>query len=163
MALIKPLATRSADKAFSSVHRLGFASYVADVREALVQARESVSVVTPFIDDAGIEFLNEAWRDRSNEVSAWELYVRDCPAGLRSVARRNGWQVYSYPGAEKFGMHAKVVSVDSNRVILGSMNLIKKNMYSNLELGVDITDDPIVNRLARLKYKLQRVSTPLSY
>ena len=162
MALIRPLATRSADSGFGSVHRLGFASYVADLREAMEPAEHSVSVVTPFIDDAGIEFLNEAWKDRCMETSTWEIYVRDCPPKLRSTARRNGWEVYNYPSGERYGMHAKLVSIDDRRVILGSMNLIKKNMYSNLELGVDISDDPIVNKLARLEYKLQRASKLVS-
>lgn len=38
------------------------------------------------------------------------------------------------------------------------MNLLKRNMYSNLELGVDISDDEIIGKLSRLEYKLQRAS-----
>ena len=55
-------------------------------------------------------------------------------------------------------MHAKVISIDDNRAILGSMNFLHKSMYSNLELGVDITDDPIIKKLTRLEFMLKQAS-----
>jgi phosphatidylserine/phosphatidylglycerophosphate/cardiolipin synthase-like enzyme len=158
LALIKPLATKSEDPSFKNVHRLGFASYVATVREALVEARSKAVIVTPFIDDAGIDFLQECWSNRLGKDCSWEVYVRSVDRRLEKLASKNAWQLYEYPSAGDAGMHAKVVSADEQRVILGSMNLLSRNMHTNLELGVDISDDPIVWKLNRLETWLKKAS-----
>lgn len=154
MALIRPLATRSADRSFKNIHSLGFASYVATVREALTNANESVVVVTPFLDSDGIDLLEESWTNRVHDAS-WDVYVRTASPRLMQKAAKMEWRVFEYRGDKDSGMHAKIVSVDDNRLILGSMNLINKNMYSNLEIGVDITDDPIVRKIKHLENWLQ--------
>lgn len=158
MALIRPLATRSADPYFRNVHTLGFGSYVANVREALVTAKNSAVVVTPFIDDAGVKFLSECWSNRMGNDAKWEVYVRKADSTLVDLASKNGWRLFEYPSAGDAGMHAKVVSTDGKRLILGSMNLLNRNMYRNLELGVDIRDDPIVWKLGKLENWLKRAS-----
>jgi hypothetical protein len=139
---------------------LGFASYVATVREALVGVRSKAVIVTPFIDHAGIDFLQECWSNRSTKECAWEIYVRTVDRRLEKLASKNGWRLYEYPSAGDAGMHAKVVSTDEKRVILGSMNLLNRNMYTNLELGVDISEDPIVWKLAKLESWLREASRP---
>lgn len=155
--MIRALATKSADPSFKNVHRLGFKSYVATVRDALVNAREKVVVVTPFMDQSGIELLEESWQTRVNDAS-WEVYVRTASAGLKRTAEKLGWELYEYPELADSGMHAKVVSIDKDRVIVGSMNLLRRSMYSNLEIGVDVTDDPLVAKMIRLEGWLQEVS-----
>lgn len=156
--MIRPLATKSADPSFKNVHRLGFGSYVATVREALVNARSKVVVITPFIDNAGIDLVQESWETRSAKNSEWEIYVRSANARLQRLASRCGWELYEYPVGGDAGMHAKIVSTDDRRLILGSMNLLSRNMYTNLELGVEVTDDPIVYRLSRLENWLRDAS-----
>ncbi|GEM_PF-5063520 len=158
MALIKPLATRSKDPYFRNVHTLGFGSYVANVREALVTAKNSAVVVTPFIDNAGIKFLHECWSNRSSPDVKWEVYVRSADSALVELASKNSWRLFEYPSAGDAGMHAKVISTDGERLILGSMNLLNRNMYTNLELGVDIRDDPIVWKLGKLENWLKKAS-----
>lgn len=158
MALIKPLATKSADPSFKNVHRLGFASYVATVREALVNARTKAVIVTPFIDDAGIDFLRESWETRSAKDCEWEVYVRSVEGKLERMASKYKWKLYEYPVAGDAGMHAKIVSIDDQRLILGSMNLLKRNMYTNLELGIEVSEDPIVWKLSKLENWLKEAS-----
>jgi len=155
--LIRALATKSADPSFKNLHRLGFRSYVATVRDAMVNAKEKVVVVTPFMDQSGIELLEESWRTRANDAS-WEVYVRSANASLRKTAEKLGWKLFEYPEAADSGMHAKFVSIDKDRVIIGSMNLLRRSMYSNLEIGVDITEDPLVAKMIRLEGWLQEVS-----
>lgn len=131
---------------------------MATVREALVNAQSKAVVVTPFIDDAGINLLKESWEARSSRECDWEIYVRSAGERLERLASKCNWRLYEYPVTGEAGMHAKIVSVDNRRVILGSMNLLNRNMYTNLELGVDIVEDPIVWRLSRLESWLKQAS-----
>lgn len=114
-------------------------------------------VITPYIDSAGIQLLKEAWDVRINRSAVWEIYVKSPLIGLKSLSQRP-WKIFEYPASQSFGMHAKVILVDEKTVILGSMNLLKRSMYSNLELGAEISDDPIVRQISRLHYWLRRSS-----
>jgi phosphatidylserine/phosphatidylglycerophosphate/cardiolipin synthase-like enzyme len=119
-----------------------------------VNARESAVVVTPFIDSGGIELLEESWDTRTNDAR-WQIFVRKTSGRLIESARRRGWGLFEYDTQGQSGMHAKIVSIDNERLILGSMNLLKRNMYSNLEIGVEIRDDPIIRKMRRLESWLE--------
>lgn len=163
MELIRPLATKSADPAFRNVHTLGFGSYVSAVRQALVTAEDNVVIITPFIDGAGTKLLAESWEARVTDEVSWEIYVRKVSPSLRAVIKDKPWRVFEYSGGESFGMHAKVISADNRTAILGSMNLLRMNMYSNLELGLEIKNGPVVRKISKLEYWLQKASTELKF
>lgn len=156
------LATKSADPRFRNIRLLGFASYVGAVRSLLMSSRRSAAVVTPFIDEFGVELLCDAWDSGNGGGRAWSIFVRDADDCLVQAAREREWKLYSYrpeTGSRgQYGVHAKLVSIDGRRAVVGSMNLIRRNLYSNLELGVEFDDPELLWRIGRLVRAFSRVS-----
>ena len=156
------VATKSADLRFHNIHSLGFASYVGATRSLLMSSKKSASIVTPFIDELGVRLLCEAWDSSKREDRLWSVFVRAPDDQLIEPARERGWKVYSYSPEPKtdleYGLHAKLVMVDEERAIVGSMNLIKRNLYSNLELGVEFDSPEFLWRIGRLVRAFARVS-----
>lgn len=162
--MIRLLATRSADARFKNVHSLGVGSYIARTRELLCSARSTATVVSPWIDEEGIRLLIECWDARDSSDVQWRLFVRQVDRPLARAARGKPWKLYQYQrspaeGGPPFGMHAKVVLADEDAAAVGSMNLLRASLYSNLEVGADLQDRVMARQLARLVYWLQTVST----
>lgn len=158
------LATRSADPRFKNVHSLGLGSYIARTRELLCSARATVTVVSPWIDRDGIRFLLECWEDREHHDAEWNLFVRRADRPLVQAARDKAWRLHQYerlPASRgpPFGMHAKLVLADEAAAAVGSMNLLRASLYSNLEIGVDVDDRVMARQLARVAARLEDVST----
>ncbi len=155
------VATKSGDRRFHNIHLLGFASYIGAVRSVLLSCEESATIVTPFIDDAGIDLLCEIWSDSRNKEGTWSIFVRDTSGRLLEEAAKRNWELYSYSpsesSGEEYGLHAKLVSVDGERAVVGSMNLLRRNLYSNLELGVELETPEMLWRLERLIRAFRRV------
>jgi hypothetical protein len=162
--VIRVLATRSADQRFKNVHSLGLGSYIGRTREVLCGVREHATVISPWIDLDGIRFLLECWDERESEDARWDLFVRQVDAPLIRAARGKNWGLYQYqrnPGEGRvpYGMHAKIVLGDDKVATIGSMNLLKASLYSNLEIGVDVREPALARQLSRVAYWLERVST----
>src|SRR5438128_2204932 len=147
------VATKSEDRNFHNIHTLGFASYIGAVRSLLMSSQQSAAVVSPWIDDSGLSLLCDAWDTSSekNRTRTWSVFVRNVDSELAAEARKRKWKLYSYeqpPGSEnEFGLHAKLITVDGRRAIVGSMNLIRRNLHSNLELGVELEDAKMLWRI----------------
>ena len=156
------LATTSADQRFRNVHALGFGSYDAHVRDTLCNAKERVCVITPFIDGHGAKFLQEACDSRSSKTAEWNIYVRNLTDELRNIINDKPWNVFEYVAPPHslppYGMHAKIVLADRDVAILGSMNLIRTNMHTNLEVGVQLDTKTEIEKIIRLEYSLQEAS-----
>ncbi len=156
------VATKSADVQFHNIHALGFGSYVGSVRSLLMSSQESATVVTPFIDETGLTLLCDAWDVSPRRDRTWSVFVRNVDRDLAEEARRRGWELYSYQqppdSREEFGLHAKLVTVDGTRAVVGSMNLLRRNLHSNLELGVELDDSKMLWRIGRLVRALRRAS-----
>ena len=157
--MIRLLATKSADVKFRNVHDLGFDSYVATVRDLLVNSSGLVVVITPFMDSEGERLLEEAWRERPHDRGEWHIYVRSAREELRRKARAHGWKLFEYcEEASDHGMHAKIVA-SSDRVIVGSMNLWRTSLYTNLEVGVETDDPTIVHQIMQMESWLMKASS----
>lgn len=162
--MIRLLATRSADGRFKNIHSLGLGSYIGRTRELLCGTREHATVISPWIDQDGIRFLLECWEDRLSEDVRWDVFVRQIDAPLLRAARGKEWGLHQYQrvqgeGAVAYGMHAKLVIADNEAAAIGSMNLLKASLYSNLEIGIDLRELTLVRQLSRVAYWLEGVST----
>ncbi|MHA2212888.1 MAG: phospholipase D-like domain-containing protein [Candidatus Thorarchaeota archaeon] len=157
----KLVATKSADPRFHNINLLGFASYLGTVKSLSASTEDSATIISPYIDKWGVKFLTDAWKQCQDEEPVWSIFVRKDNRCLVRSAEDFGWDVYSYrPLLEKkgeFGFHAKLVAVDERRAVIGSMNLIKRNLYSNLELGVEFDEPEMLWRTGRLVRSFRRV------
>lgn len=155
------VATKSADRKFHNIHALGFASYVGAVRSLLMSSQRSAAIVTPFMDESGLALLCDAWDASPKRDRTWSIFIRNVDGELTAEARKRDWRLYSYeqsPRSENgHGLHAKLVSVDGRRAVIGSMNLIERNLHSNLELGVELEDPNMIWRIGRLVRAFGRV------
>lgn len=157
----KLVATKSSDPRFHNINLLGFASYLGSLKSLLASSEHSATIISPYIDKWGVKFLIDAWEQCQDEDPLWSIFVRRGDRSLVKSAENYGWDVYSYqPPPEKqgaFGFHAKLVAVDERRAIIGSMNFIKRNLYSNLELGVEFDEPEMLWRTGRLVRSFRRV------
>lgn len=157
------LATPSADPRFENIFQARFKSYVARVRELVALSKDEVVVATPFIDSHGVKLLAEAWRERPSVNRRMRIFVRDSIPDLLETGRSHGWEIYVYKQTEEgphaYGMHCKFILVDQAVATLGSMNLIRTNLFHNLELGIEVRDPPAIQSLVKLSVYLREVST----
>ena len=141
-----------------------------EVLSALVASgRESVYVVSPFVDRAGLEHLVDAIGLASRRGAIVHLLLGNTEGArlagwLRARMRRNGDPYrlrVSVPAADRPWLHLKVAVVDASRAYLGSANLTAAAMTGrNVELGV-LLSGPSVRTLADFVARLTAWTTPV--
>lgn len=141
-----------------------FDAYLPAIRDTLANARRRALVVSPFIDEAGVRFLEEAWPARLHKASRLRIYVRKVGRALSAAAERQNWELFTYrqsaPPPHEFGFHAKIFANEA-RVVVGSLNLVRSNMFQNLEVG-SLTDDEAARvAVQRLEARLEEASVRL--
>lgn len=111
-------------------------------------AQESVTVLAPFIDDAGAEFLIELFStcrtDVSRSLICRPLIETHCGPAFRKKKddfRRLKVSVYEYAlpsvlPSRRETFHAKVVLVDDTAYYVGSSNFMGSALGRSLEAGV---------------------------
>lgn len=139
----------------------GAGDYLTTLEALLAGARDSVQIVCPFIDAVGADVLEAAYR-RTGSRATWEIFTRDSPERLRNHAREHGWHLYEFrPRADPTdaAFHCKLFIVDSRKAVVGSANLIYRNLVENVEIGVLVDDEASVRTLAAVPRALKRAIT----
>lgn len=136
----------------------GAGDYLTVLERLLAEARSIVQVVCPFIDAVGADVLEAAYR-RSGTAATWEVFTREAPRRLRKHATTHGWRLYEFravsdPADAVF--HCKLFIVDGSKAVVGSANLIYRNLVENVEIGVLVDDEAGVRMLAAVPRALKR-------
>jgi phosphatidylserine/phosphatidylglycerophosphate/cardiolipin synthase-like enzyme len=135
----------------------------------IASAVESVYMVSPFVDRAGLEHLLDAIGLASRRGAMVHLVL-----GSRDGIRLAGWMRsrmrqnsdpsrlrFSVPAADRPWLHLKVAVADARKAYLGSANLTAAAMTGrNVELGV-LLSGPSVQTLADFVARLAAGTTPV--
>jgi len=139
---------------------LGHRTVDAVMEELLAQARRDV-VMTVYLATATREFAKHVTGllERGVEVrlifNDWTGLSPTLRGGLSELALRfEGLRLFQFVDPEGRGvLHAKAVSVDSIKAIVGSANLSRAGMLWNYEMGV-LLEGPDAEEVSRLLYGL---------
>jgi phosphatidylserine/phosphatidylglycerophosphate/cardiolipin synthase-like enzyme len=157
------------------INRRGLPPRLFQTRDAFLNlahgARHVLTVLTPFLDDAGCEFLIELYSACGSDV-AKELICRPLsePHCGEAFGRRKqdfkrvAVAVYEYalPSALPSGretFHAKVVLVDESAYYVGSSNFMASALDRSLECGVIVKGDS-ARELRNVVEALKAIAVP---
>lgn len=156
------------------INRKGLPPRLFQTRDAFLNlahsARAALTVVTPFIDNAGSDFLVDLYSAAQNaperHLICRPLTEEHCGEGFRHRRedfRRLKVSVYEYalPSALPSGretFHAKVVLVDDCAYYVGSSNFMASALDRSLECGV-IVHGESARELKRVVDSLKAIST----
>lgn len=139
-------------------------------------AKESFTVITPFLDVHGARWLVGLLSNTGTEVRRQVIlrYVSDpshpsYPAGypefVRMLGESGGAQVFDYAlprnrggGHETF--HAKVIVADDDQAYVGSANLNRPSLEYSMELGV-LLGGETAKKVARIVMAILEVARPV--
>ena len=158
---MKVLCTQPRDELLAAaIPPPGSEDYLLHLMECLSQARETVDIACPFIDDAGVTLL-AATHDRGSNAT-WSICTRTAGSTLRREATARGWQVFEYRGApgsaDRRGFHCKLFVLDASTAVVGSVNLVKANLVENAEVGLLVDDERVAAVLGRVISGIRRAS-----
>lgn len=127
------------------------------------EARASVVVLTPFLDNTLVRVLSHANVERSQIVVVTSLSADAdgvSVSKIRSLIKlvKNGVQV-----RDLSGLHAKVLMTDDKNIVLGSQNFTgagRKNHEVSIDAGV-IDDDDFLERVQEWVESAEEVSLEL--
>jgi len=135
----------------------GALSYSESVRRLLMSARRVVRIAVPFVDDCGIDFLIDGLSANTNRPSV-EMVVRSIPEWRTDDVKKAGIRLYVLnEDRSRWGFHAKYFIFDDETAIIGSENLVDRNLRRSLEIGV-MVGSKISNQLLVVHKNLIAVS-----
>jgi len=130
------------------------------------RAKQRFTVMTPFVDDAGIARIIELFESTASDVQR-ELIIRrpisEALTNNGAILARMGVKVQDFRiSKEEVGehetFHAKVVRVDDDECYVGSSNMTQWSFNYSLELGFLVRGEA-GRRVSRILDAVQSVST----
>ncbi len=141
--------------------------------KAVEASRSELLIVSPYVvpGDAGVKFLAKL-RERglqvrilTNSLASTDMpVVHSAYQGYRVPLLEMGIQLYEVrpvlgrpvvrgdalksPSAGQYALHAKVFVFDRQRVFVGSMNLDRRSLHLNTEIGVIIDSPELARQIA---------------
>lgn len=148
-----------------SPSRMGdYASYSEALRNCILESERIIRIGVPFIDNAGASMIINCLKDSKNKPET-QLIVRtikDISQESIDELTRLGVNIFIMnEEQERWGFHAKYEIFDDSLVIIGSQNLVERNMKRSLETGVLLGTD-IARSIMHIHLKLLSVSTKIN-
>jgi phosphatidylserine/phosphatidylglycerophosphate/cardiolipin synthase-like enzyme len=116
----------------------GAVSYSESVRRMLMSARRVIRIAVPFVGEYGLNFLIDALSANPNRPDV-EMVVRNFPMSRIVEVKKAGIHLYVLnEDRNRWGFHAKYLVFDDTTSIIGSENLVDRNLKRSLEIGVKV-------------------------
>ena len=145
--------------------------------KAVEGTRSELLIVSPYVvpGDSGVKYLKSLQergvqvRILTNSLASTDMpVVHSAYQGFRKPLLESGVEIYEVrpilgqpvvrgdalksPSAGQFALHAKVFVFDRKRVFVGSMNLDRRSLHVNTEIGV-IIDSPELARQVATRFE----------
>lgn len=138
--------------ALSPKRKGDYLSYSETLRFCIATARKSIRLGVPFVDIFGLDFLIKAVESNTNGPDV-ELVARRISKDLMRRTEKAGIRLYLLDEEEHhWGFHAKYAIFDDEVVIIGSQNLIERNLKRSLEAALLARGDIAKRMLLVHKY-----------
>lgn len=124
------------------------------LREIMAGARESIKVFSPYLDATFINLVRDVavpvrivttpHKDRVQKPNPiLERLAANQDVEVRYIAEESR-------GAHLYQLHAKMILCDATAAYVGSANLTDTSVYTNIELGVLVTESGMIGELHRV-------------
>ena len=135
----------------------GIRSFLSEIREMLITARNEVSMTVYIINDMEIVELIKKAIDRGVFVEIF-IYIPD-HSGITDAATKILGMKDRYPNLKVIEVndevvHAKVIVMDGRKVLVGSANPTHAGFVTNYELGLVVESVEIAQKITLLLRRL---------